>query len=153
MLFVGAACLLSLVARLNAAAWGRICYYAEQLKTCYARDMIRGMAASVLLCLLGYAALAGAAFLLAQFVIAPLYVFTEWVPEAVVELKSVTGRFWSLNRMNSAAVCLISRAYCVMETGQGLLRWGVIAALLGVAMNGIPFFYRKVEMPNMNKER
>lgn len=115
--------------------------------------MIRGMAASVLLCLLGYAALAGAAFLLAQFVIAPLYVFTEWVPEAVVELKSVTGRFWSLNRMNSAAVCLISRAYCVMETGQGLLRWGVIAALLGVAMNGIPFFYRKVEMPNMNKER
>ena len=34
--------------------------------------MIGGMAASVLLCLLGYAALAGAAFLLAQFVIAPL---------------------------------------------------------------------------------
>ena len=29
----------------------------------------------------------------------------------------------------------------------------IIAALLGVAMNGIPFFYRKVEMPNMNKER
>ena len=55
--------------------------------------------------------------------------------------------------MNSAAVCLVSRAYCVTETGQGLLRWGVIAALLGVAMNGIPFFYRKVEMPNMNKER
>lgn len=108
---------------------------------------------SVLLYLLGYAALAGAAFLRAQFVIAPLHVFTEWVPEVVVELKSVTGRFWSLNRTNSAAVCLVSRAYCVTETGQGLLRWGVIAALLGVAMNGIPFFYRKVEMPNMNKER
>ena len=153
VLFVGAAFLLSLVARLNAAAWGRICYYAEQLKTRYARDMIGGMAASVLLCLLGYAALAGAAFLLAQFVIAPLYVFAEWVPEVVVELKSVTSRFWSLNRTNSAAVRLVSRAYCVTETGQGLLRWGVIAALLGIAMNGIPFFYRKVEMPNMNKER
>ena len=102
----------------------------------------------MLLCLLGYAALAGAAFALAKFSIDP-----EWVPEVVVELKSVTGRFWSLNRMNSAAVCLVSRAYCVTETGQGLLRWGVIAALLGVAMNGIPFFYRKVEMPNMNKER
>lgn len=118
-LFAGAAFLLSLVARLNAAAWGRICYYAEQLKTRYARDMIGGMAASVLLCLLGYAALAGAAFLLAQFVIAPLYVFTEWVPEVVVELKSVTSRFWSLNRTNSAAVRLVSRAYCVTETGQG----------------------------------
>lgn len=73
----------------------------------------------MLLCLLGYAVLAGAAFLLAQFVIAPLYVFTEWVPEVVVELKSVTGRFWSLNRTNSAAVCLVSRAYCVTETGPG----------------------------------
>ena len=52
-----------------------------------------------------------------------------------------------------AAVRLVSRAYCVTETGQGLLRWGIIAALLGVAMNGIPFFYRKVEMSNMNKER
>lgn len=73
-----------------------------------------------------------------------------------MELKSVTGRFWSPNRTNSATVCLVSRAYCVTETGQGLLRllrWGVIAALLGVAMNGIPFFCRKVEMPNMNKER
>ena len=89
----------------------------------------------------------------AQFVIAPLYVFTEWVPEVVVELKSVTSRFWSLNRTNSAAVRLVSRAYCVTETGQGLLRWGTIASLLGAAMNGIPFFCRKVEMPNMNKER
>ena len=31
---------------------------------------------SVLLCLLGYAALAGGAFLLAQFVIAPLFVWS-----------------------------------------------------------------------------
>ena len=152
-LFLGAALLLSLVARLNAAAWGRICYYADQLKTRYARDMFWSMAASVLLCLLGYAALAGAAFLLAQFVIAPLYVFTEWVPEVVVEMKSIASRFWSLNNANAAAIRLVSRAYCVTETGQGLLRWGVIAALLGIAMNGIPFFYRKVEMPNMNKER
>lgn len=76
----------------------------------------------MLLYLLGYAALAGAAFLAGSV-------------------------------RDCAAVCLVSRAYCVTETGQGLLRWGVIAALLGVAMNGIPFFYRKVEMPNMNKER
>ena len=46
-LFVGAAFLLSLVARLNAAAWGRICYYAEQLKTRYARDMIGGKRAAL----------------------------------------------------------------------------------------------------------
>ncbi len=39
--------------------------------------------------LLGYAALAGAAFALAKFSIDPLYVFTEWVPEVLVELSSI----------------------------------------------------------------
>jgi len=76
VLFAGVALLLSLVSRLNAAAWGRVCYYADQLKTRYARDMIGGMTASVLLALLGYAALAGAAFLPAQFVIAPPFVWS-----------------------------------------------------------------------------
>ena len=62
VLFVGVALLLSLLARLNAAAWGRVCLYADRLKTRYARDMLAGMIASALLMLLGYAALAGAAF-------------------------------------------------------------------------------------------
>lgn len=101
VLFAGVALLLSLVGRLNAAAWGRVCYYADQLKTRYARDMIGGMTASVLLALLGYAALAGAAFALAKFSIDPLYVFTEWVPEVVVELSSIAKRFWSLNDANA----------------------------------------------------
>ena len=57
VLFAGVALLLSLVSRLNAAAWGRVCYYADQLKTRYARDMIGGMTASVLL---GAAGLCGA---------------------------------------------------------------------------------------------
>ena len=61
VLFAGVALLLSLLARLNAAAWGRVCLYADRLKTRYARDMLAGMIASALLMLLGYAALAGAA--------------------------------------------------------------------------------------------
>lgn len=153
MLFAGVALLLSLVSRLNAAAWGRVCYYADQLKTRYARDMIGGMTASVLLALLGYAALAGAAFALAKFSIDPLYVFTEWVPEVVVELSSIAKRFWSLNDANAAAVRYVSRNYCVLETGRGLLRWGLLALLLGAWMNGVPFFAKRVQMPEINKER
>ena len=153
VLFAGVALLLSLVSRLNAAAWGRVCYYADQLKTRYARDMIGGMTASVLLALLGYAALAGAAFALAKFSIDPLYVFTEWVPEVVVELSSIAKRFWSLNDANAAAVRYISRNYCVLETGRGLLRWGLLALLLGAWMNGVPFFAKRVQMPEINKER
>lgn len=153
VLFAGVALLLSLVSRLNAAAWGRVCYYADQLKTRYARDMIGGMTASVLLALLGYAALAGAAFALAKFSIDPLYVFTEWVPEVVVELSSIAKRFWSLNDANAAAVRYVSRNYCVLETGRGLLRWGLLALLLGAWMNGVPFFAKRVQMPEINKER
>ena len=153
VLFAGVALLLSLVSRLNAAAWGRVCYYADQLKTRYARDMIGGMTASVLLALLGYAVLAGAAFALAKFSIDPLYVFTEWVPEVVVELSSIAKRFWSLNDANAAAVRYISRNYCALETGRGLLRWGLLALLLGAWMNGVPFFAKRVQMPEINKER
>ena len=153
ILFAGAALLLSLVSRLNAAAWGRVCYYADQLKTRYARDMLGGMIGSVLLVLLGYAALAGAAFALAKFSIDPLYVFTEWVPEVLVELFSIAKRFWSLNDANAAAVRYVSRNYCVLETGRGLLRWGLLALLLGAWMNGMPFFARRVQMPEINKER
>ena len=153
MLFVGVALLLSLLARLNAAAWGRVCLYADRLKTRYARDMLAGMIASALLMLLGYAALAGAAFALAKFSIDPLYVFTEWVPEVLVELSSIAKRFWSLNDANAAAVRYVSRSCCVLETGRALLRWGLLALLLGAWMNGLPFFSRRVKMPEINRER
>ena len=99
------------------------------------------------------AALAGAAFALAKFSIDPLYVFTEWVPEVVVELSSIAKRFWSLNDANAAAVRYVSRNYCVLETGRGLLRWGLLALLLGAWMNGVPFFAKRVQMPEINKER
>ena len=108
---------------------------------------------SVLLCLLGYAALAGAAFALAKFSIDPLYVFTEWVPEVLVELSSIAKRFWSLNDANAAAVRYVSRSCCVLETGRALLRWGLLALLLGAWMNGLPFFSRRVKMPEINRER
>ena len=153
VLFVGVALLLSLLARLNATAWGRVCLYADRLKTRYARDMLAGMIASALLMLLGYAALAGAAFALAKFSIDPLYVFTEWVPEVLVELSSIAKRFWSLNDANAAAVRYVSRSCCVLETGRALLRWGLLALLLGAWMNGLPFFSRRVKMPEINRER
>ena len=127
--------------------------YADRLKTRYARDMLAGMIASALLMLLGYAALAGAAFALAKFSIDPLYVFTEWVPEVLVELSSIAKRFWSLNDANAAAVRYVSRSCCVLETGRALLRWGLLALLLGAWMNGLPFFSRRVKMPEINRER
>ena len=111
------------------------------------------MVLSTVLCLLGYGLLGGAAFLLARFSIEPLYVFTEWVPEVIVELSSLSARFWSLNQANAGVARYVSRWVCRMEMGQGLLRWGMMAVLLGALLHGMPWLNRRIELPVMNKER
>lgn len=153
ILAAGVLVLLGLLRRLNAVAWKRICGYAEALQTRYARTMLGGMAASFLLCAAGYAALLALTWALASFSIQPLYVFTEWVPEVIVEISSLTSRFWSLNAQNAAAMRLVGRDVCRVELGQGLLRWGLMAALLGLAFHGIPWLNRVIELPRMKRER
>ena len=125
VLFVGSRAAAQPAGAAERGGVGRVCFYADRLKTRYARDMLAGMIASALLMLLGCAALAGAAFALAKFSIDPLYVFTEWVPEVLVELSSIAKRFWSLNDANAAAVRLVG--------GPELLRAGnrARAAALG----------------------
>lgn len=153
LLIVGCKLLMALLRRLNALAWGRVCHFAQELRLRYALHLLPAMAASAFVCLLGYAALAGATFLLARFSIAPLLVFTEWVPEVVVELSSLARRFWALNAANAAAARYICREVCAVELGQGLLHWGLMAALLGGALRGLPWLSRVIELPRMKKER
>ena len=83
-------------------------------------------------------------------------------PNIVLDLAGLTAalkaafpiaRTRALNDANAAAVRYISRNYCVLETGRGLLRWGLLALLLGAWMNGVPFFAKRVQMPEINKER
>ena len=152
-LIVGVLFLLALLRRLNARAWSRVCRFAQELRMRYAYTLLPAMTVQGALYLLAYAALLGAAFLLARFSIAPLLVFTEWVPEVVVELSSLTSRFWSLNAQNAAAVRYVSREVCTVELGQGLLRWGLMAALLGLAVRGMPWLGRRVPLEQMKKER
>lgn len=153
ILAVGVLVLLALLKRLNAVTWGRICRYVEALRTRYARSMLPGMIASGLCCLAGYAALLALTAALASFSIEPLYVFTEWVPEVIVELSSLSARFWALNAQNAATARYVCRDVCRVELGQGLFRWGMMAALLGAALHGVPWLNRVVEMPRMKKER
>lgn len=153
VLFAGIAVLLALLRRVNSAAWKRICYYTDQLKTRYARDMLPGMVGSVLMCAAGYIGLLTAAFLLAKFSIAPLYVFTEWVPEVVVEFSALASRFWSLNDMNAASVRYASRFLCQMELGQGLLRWGMMAVLLGLVLRANKWLNDRPEKQELPTER
>ena len=153
LLIVGGKLLLALLRRLNALTWGRVCHFAEELRLRYALHLLPAMAANALVCLLCYAALAGATFLLARFSIAPLLVFTEWVPEVIVELSSLARRFWALNAANAAAARYVCYEVCAVELGQGLLHWGLMAALLGEALRGLPWLNRVVELPRMKKDR
>ena len=152
-LIAGILLLLALLRRLNARAWSCVCRFAQELRLRYAYSLLPAMIAHALVYLLAYAALLGAAFLLMRFSIAPLLVFTEWVPEVVVELSSLTSRFWSLNAQNAVAARYVSREVCAIELGQGLLRWGLMAALLGLAVRGVPWLSRRVPLERMKKER
>lgn len=143
LLIAGLAVLMALLRRVNALAWGRICLYADRLRLHYARELLPGMLASALLCLLLYAALACALWVLAAFSIAPLLVFSEWIPEVVVELSSLQSRFWALNANSAAAVRCVTRFVCRLELGRGLLRWGFFAALLGLVLRLWPFLNRR----------
>ncbi len=153
LLFAGAAVLLALLRRMNAFAWGRVCRVDEALKTRYARDMLLPIAGSAAMCLLGYGMLAAALWALASFSIQPLLMFTEWIPEVIVELSSLESRFWALAGAGAPAVRIVTREVCRLELGRGLLRWGLMAALLGLALHGIPWLNRAIAMPALRKER
>ena len=153
ILIAGVSLLLALLRRMNAVAMGRICHYAGELRLRYVRELAPGLAGSVLLCALGYGAILALACALAVFSIQPLLVFTEWVPEVVVELSSLSSRFWSLNDVSAAAIRCVTREVCTLELGRGLLRWGFAALLLGLAMHGSRFLSRDIPTPELRRER
>ena len=153
LLFAGTAVLLTLLRRMNAFAWGRVCRMVEALRTRYARDLVLPIAGSAALCLLGYGLLAAAFWALAAFSIQPLLVFTEWIPEVIVELSSLRNRFWALAGAAAPVVRVVTREVCRVELGRGLLRWGLMAALLGAALRGIPWLNRAIELPEIHMER
>lgn len=134
VIIAGAAALLAALQRMNAWAARRICGYRERLRTRYAREMALSIAGDLLLAAMLYGLWALLLSRLAVFAVEPLYVLTEWIPEVIVELSSLEERFWALQSASSAAVRCVTRESCVIELGQGLLRWGLTAVLLGLAM-------------------
>lgn len=153
LLIAGVLLLLALLRRLNALVWASICRFAVQLQSRYAIQLLPRMVLCGALALLGYAALAGAAFALASFSVQPLLVFAEWVPEVIVELSSLSSRFWSLSAAGASSVRCLTREACVVELGAGLIRWGLMAALLGAAVRGIPWVNRRIRLPRLDLSR
>ncbi len=71
------------------------------------------------------------------FSILPLYIFSEWVPENIVEWSSIQDVFRNL--VSSAAVLIKvgTKQMRIVEFWGGLLRWGIISLLAGMVLNRV----------------
>ena len=89
---------LYLLRRLNrrAAAFGANAR--ARLKTEYLRDMLPSLLPRAGVLAVGYALIVAAAFGVLALAVEPMYVFTEWIPDVLVELSSITDRFWQLTQ-------------------------------------------------------
>ena len=133
-----------LIVGLYAVAWlfrqmTRLCAwwfsgFGDALKEKYMPALIPKLLGILLRALLGYGAIIALAWALMFFSVQPLYVFTEWVPDNIVEWSSLMKVFTNLTAAAARPVRVGSRELRVVEFWGGVVRWGTIFALLGMAM-------------------
>jgi len=134
LLIVGLYALYGLFIRLTDRVIGWFEGYRQALKQHYFREMIPRLVGLVALTLACYGVLVGVTWLLLSYSVQPVYTFTEWVPENFVEWSSITKVFWSLIASSAGLVRIGTRELRIVEFWGGLLRWGIILALLGAAL-------------------
>ena len=134
LLVVGLYALVGLFKRMTLRVEGWFDGFRQALKQSYLKALIPRLLGIVALTLLGYGALIGLTYLLMLFSSQPLYVFTEWVPENIVEWSSISRVFWNLTAEAGRLVRIGTRELRVVEFWSGLERWGVILLLLGAAL-------------------
>lgn len=69
-----------------------------------------------------------------SFVIAPVYVFTEWVPESLVEISAIRAVFWNLAETAARPVVVQTASAARIALWGGFARWGTILVLLSLAL-------------------
>ena len=84
--------------------------------------------------ILGSALLLVAAYALLSFAIAPVYTFTEWVPESLVSLSALRTVFWSCAADAARLVSLRTPESARIAFWGALARTGCAALLLGLAL-------------------
>ena len=92
----------------------------------------------ILLIALCYGALIGCIYLLLDYSIQPLYQFTEWVPENLVEWNSWKNVFWNLMREQDRLVSVGTRSMNEIVFYATLIRWGSLAMLMGSGLSLLP---------------
>ena len=126
--------LLRLLQWMNGVVERLIERFRERLSQHYMRELIWRLLIDIALCLLAYAAWIGLVYLLLNFSIQPLYQFTEWVPENLVEWKAWKNVFWNLMRSQDRLVSVSTRTLAEVRFYGVLTRWGAVALLFGWAV-------------------
>ncbi|MBR4082102.1 MAG: ABC transporter permease [Clostridia bacterium] len=93
---VGAAITLRYIRWLNGRVRRTFLLYRRKLRSVYAARLLLPIAGRVILFALGYALAAGAAVILMNYIVQPVYTFPEWIPAVLVEWDDVTAAFWNV---------------------------------------------------------
>ena len=123
-----------ILGRWNRRTAGLIMGWNEEVLRRYFKSMLPGVIAKSLLQLLGYACIAAAAFGLLRLIIAPMYMFTEWIPEVIVEWNKIMARFEGLITTAAQPVRYQTREYAAIKFYGALVRWSVITMLMGLML-------------------
>ena len=134
LLVFGLSVIFRLMHRMNGAAARSWTRFQERLRWNYFRTAAPSLMAFLGICLIGYGALLALLYALAAFSIQPLYTFTEWVPENVVEWSSLKAVFWSLAGDSAKLVRVGTRELRIVEFWGKILRWGTLGALYGALL-------------------
>ena len=106
----------------------------EEVKHRYFKNMLPGVIGFSVMQLAGYCALALAAWAALRLTIEPMYVFTEWIPEVIVEWSKLSGRVQELMRDAAQVARYQTREYAAVRFYGALTRWGVICSLAGLVL-------------------
>lgn len=123
-----------LLDRWNGRTAGLIRGWNEEVLKRYFRDMLPGVIAKSVLQIAGYALLAAAAFGLLRLIIAPMYMFTEWIPEVIVEWGKIMDRVNYLMTTAAGTVEYQTREAAAIRLYGALVRWSVVCMLMGIVV-------------------
>lgn len=134
LLLFGMSALLAMLRGMNGVAMNRAARFRAGMKIHYFNRMIPQLLGTIAICLVGYGALLALLSALMSFSIQPLYVFTEWIPENIVELSSLKDVFWNLAGTSAQLVKTGTKQMREIEFWGAVLRWGVICMLSGTIL-------------------
>lgn len=134
MLAIGLFGIIRLYGWMNQRSMRRIQALREEMSRRYFRQMMWKWAGNLLLVAAGYAAITAGLYLLLAYAIEPLYTFTEWVPECIVEWSSLKSVFWGLVHEASKLVSVSTIEMKSMAFYGGFVRWGCLTMLMGALL-------------------